>query len=80
MNKVNLAIIGLGRIGKIHAENIISSDQCNLKIIIDPILEHDKNYTELGIEQSKDFTDLLNMKNIDGAVTVSYTHLTLPTN
>ena len=62
MNKVNLAIIGLGRIGKIHAGNIISSDQCNLKIIIDPVLEPDKNYTEYGIKQSKDFKDLLSMK------------------
>jgi len=71
MNKVNLAIIGLGRIGKIHAENIISSNQCNLKIIIDPVLEPDKNYTDLGIEQSKDFNDLLNINNIDGAVICS---------
>ena len=71
MNKVNLAIIGFGRIGKIHAGNIISSDQCNLKIIIDPVLEPDRKYTELGIEQSKDFNDLLNMKNIDGAVICS---------
>ena len=71
MNKVNLAIIGLGRIGKIHAENIISSNQCNLEIIIDPVLEPDKNYTDLGIRQSKDFKDLLSMKNIDGAVICS---------
>tara|TARA_Y100000741_G_scaffold46090_1_gene31899 strand:+ start:1520 stop:1696 length:177 start_codon:yes stop_codon:yes gene_type:complete len=56
MNKVNLAIIGLGRIGKIHAENIISSNQCNLKIIIDPVLEPDKNFTELGMNNQKILT------------------------
>ena len=41
MNKINLAILGLGRIGKIHAENIISLNECNLKIIIDPYNQKD---------------------------------------
>ena len=39
MNNINLAIVGFGRIGKIHASNILASENINLKIIIDPILD-----------------------------------------
>ena len=52
MSKCRIGIIGLGRIGKIHAENIISSNQCNLKIIIDPGFGFGKsishNYSIMG--------------------------------
>ena len=71
MNKINLAILGLGRIGKIHAENIISLSECNLKIIIDPISDFDNNFTNLGIKQSKRFEDLLNESDIDGVLICS---------
>ena len=71
MNKINLAILGLGRIGKIHAENIISLNECNLKIIIDPISDPDNNFTDLGIKQSKHFDDLLNENDIDGVIICS---------
>ena len=71
MNKINLAILGLGRIGKIHAENIISLNECNLKIIIDPISDFDNNFTDLGIKQSKHFDDLLNENDIDGVIICS---------
>ena len=71
MNKINLAILGLGRIGKIHAENIISLNECNLKIIIDPISDSDNNFNDLGVKQSKHFDDLLNESDIDGVVICS---------
>jgi myo-inositol 2-dehydrogenase/D-chiro-inositol 1-dehydrogenase len=71
MNKINLAILGLGRIGEIHAENIISLNECNLKIIIDPISDSDNNFTDLGVKQSKHFDDLLNESDIDGVIICS---------
>ena len=71
MNKINLTILGLGRIGKIHAENVISLNECNLKIIIDPISDSDNNFTDLGIKQSKHFDDLLNESDIDGVIICS---------
>ena len=71
MNKINLAILGLGRIGKIHAENVISLNECNLKIIIDPISDSDNNFTDLGVKQSKHFDDLLNESDIDGVIICS---------
>ena len=71
MNKINLAILGLGRIGKIHAENVISLNECNLKIIIDPISDSDNNFNDLGVKQSKHFDDLLNESDIDGVIICS---------
>ena len=71
MKKINLAILGLGRIGKIHAENIISLNECNLKIIIDPISDSDNNFNDLGVKQSKHFDDLLNESDIDGVIICS---------
>ena len=71
MKMINLAIVGFGRIGKIHAENIISSNHCNLKLIVDPFLDKNEHYNQLGIKQSKKFEDLLEANNIDGVVLCS---------
>ena len=66
MNNINLAIVGFGRTGKIHASNILASENINLKIIIDPILDINEKFTSIGISQSKEINDLLNLDNIDG--------------
>tara|TARA_Y100000022_G_scaffold74930_1_gene64557 strand:+ start:459 stop:1454 length:996 start_codon:yes stop_codon:yes gene_type:complete len=71
MKIINLAIVGFGRIGKIHAENIISSNYCNLKLIVDPFLDENEHYNQLGIKQSKKFEDLLEAIDIDGVVLCS---------
>ncbi len=42
MTSVDLAIVGFGRIGRIHAENILSMQGANLKMIADPILDIDE--------------------------------------
>ena len=41
-NKINIALFGLGRIGQMHAENLINHPQFYLKYIFDI----DKNLTE----------------------------------
>ena len=71
MNNINLAIVGFGRIGKIHASNILASENINLKIIIDPILDINEKFTSIGISQSKEINDLLNLDNIDGVIICS---------
>jgi len=71
MNNINLAIVGFGRIGKIHASNILASENINLKIIIDPILDINEKFTSIGISQSKEIDDLLNLDNIDGVIICS---------
>jgi myo-inositol 2-dehydrogenase/D-chiro-inositol 1-dehydrogenase len=71
VSNINLAVVGLGRIGKIHASNIIASKNTNLKIIVDPVLEDGKNFNDFGIIQSKNFEELIDMNDIDGVVICS---------
>ena len=35
MKKLNIALLGAGRIGKIHAANIASNPKCNIECIYD---------------------------------------------
>ena len=71
MNKINLAVVGFGRIGKIHAENIISAKDATLKMIIDPILHLENQIGDNKIKFSKNFEDLFDAQNIDGVVICS---------
>ena len=71
MNRVDLAIVGLGRIGRIHAENILSMQGANLKMIVDPILDIDEGLKRGGIQQSKNIADLFSLQKIDGVIICS---------
>ena len=71
MSNINLAIIGFGRIGRIHAANILAAEDINLQMIVDPILDVDKILTNKGIRQSKDIGDLFDLRNIDGVIICS---------
>jgi len=71
MSNINLAIIGFGRIGRIHAANILAAEDINLQMIVDPILDVDKILTDKGIRQSKDIGDLFDLRNIDGVIICS---------
>jgi len=71
MSSVDLAIVGFGRIGRIHAENILSMQGANLKIIVDPILDIDEGLKRRGIQQSKNIADLFSLQNIDGVIICS---------
>ena len=71
MSSVDLAIVGFGRIGRIHAENILSMQGANLKIIVDPILDIDEGLKRRGIQQSKNIADLFSLQKIDGVIICS---------
>ena len=71
MSNINLAIIGFGRIGRIHAANILAAEDINLQMIVDPILDVNKILTDKGIRQSKDIGDLFALRNIDGVIICS---------
>ena len=71
MSNINLAIIGFGRIGRVHAANILAAEDINLQMIVDPILDVDKILTNKGIRQSKDIGDLFDLRNIDGVIICS---------
>ena len=71
MTSVDLAIVGFGRIGRIHAENILSMQGANLKMIVDPILDIDEGLKRRGIQQSKNIADLFSLQKIDGVIICS---------
>ena len=71
MSNINLAIIGFGRIGRIHAANILAAEDIKLQMIVDPILDVNKILTDKGIRQSKDIGDLFDLRNIDGVIICS---------
>ena len=71
MTSVDLAIVGFGRIGRIHADNILSMQQANLKMIVDPILNSDEELKRRGIQQSKNIADLFSIQKIDGVIICS---------
>ena len=71
MSNIDLAIIGFGRIGRIHAANIMAAEDISLKMIVDPFLDVDKRLAKQGVKQSKNIADLLNLKNIDGVIICS---------
>ena len=71
MSSVDLAIVGFGRIGRIHADNILSMQQANLKMIVDPILDIDEGLKRRGIQQSKNIADLFSLQKIDGVIICS---------
>ena len=71
MTSVDLAIVGFGRIGRIHADNILSMQHANLKMIVDPILDIDEGLKKRGIQQSKNIADLFSFQKIDGVIICS---------
>ena len=71
MTSVDLAIVGFGRIGRIHADNILSMQHANLKMIVDPILDSDEGLKRRGIQQSKNIADLFSLQKIDGVIICS---------
>ena len=71
MSNIDLAIIGFGRIGRIHAANILAEEDISLKMIVDPLLDVDERLVNKGIKQSKNIDDILDFENIDGVIICS---------
>jgi len=76
MKKVCLGIIGAGRIGKLHAENIISNiPEARIKTISDIRVDAIKDWAQsIGIENvSDDYKDILKDPEIDAVFVCSST-------
>jgi len=71
MSNIDLAIIGFGRIGRIHAANIMAAEDTSLKMIVDPLLDVDERLAKQGVKQSKNIAELLDLQNIDGVIICS---------
>src|SRR5690625_1224919 len=76
MSELNLAILGLGRLGHYHAQNLKEKVRgANLKVVIDPIAERAEEVAkELNVEKwSIEPDDAFNDDNIDAVVIVTPT-------
>jgi len=71
MNQIKLAVIGFGRIGKIHAENILHMQGVELALVIDPILDEDSHLFDSKTIISKDIEALTTLREIDGVIICS---------
>jgi myo-inositol 2-dehydrogenase/D-chiro-inositol 1-dehydrogenase len=75
MERVNVAIIGAGRIGQLHIGNILKSNQFNLKIIADVYTEHLKKeqFEQEGITITNDIESVFENPEIDTVFVCSST-------
>ncbi len=82
MKKINTAIIGAGRIGRMHAENIIRNiPEANLQVVFDKYKKKDW-LKKLGASQEVEVTDglkkILNDSSIEAVVIASSTTSHVP--
>lgn len=75
-NKATLGIIGAGRIGRLHAENIINFPNVNLKAISDIYIDHAKEWAKgLGIKHLyESYENIINDNEIDAILVCSPTN------
>ncbi|MCH8068359.1 MAG: inositol 2-dehydrogenase [Candidatus Marinimicrobia bacterium] len=74
MNTVTLGVIGAGRIGKLHAENIMKMPEAYLKMITDPYM--DEAWAENhGLKVSPDLETILSDDEIEGVLILSPSNL-----
>ncbi|MCH8012963.1 MAG: inositol 2-dehydrogenase [Candidatus Marinimicrobia bacterium] len=70
MNTVTLGVIGAGRIGKLHAENILKMPEAYLKMITDPYM--DEAWAEKhGLKVAPDIETILSDDEIEGVFILS---------
>ncbi len=53
MKKITMGVLGAGRIGKLHADNLLAMPDVRLKSIADPYLDPDE-WSRRGIEPTLD--------------------------
>jgi myo-inositol 2-dehydrogenase/D-chiro-inositol 1-dehydrogenase len=74
MTKVKFAVAGLGRIGKIHLENLLHMDHVEVVAVMDPMEECRKYAQEKKIPHiTETFEELLNIAPFDSVVICSPT-------
>ena len=71
MRQIKLALIGYGRIGKIHADNILQMHGVELALVIDPLLDEDGQLFDSRTKTSKDIKVLTASREIDGIIICS---------
>ena len=72
MKKITIGVIGAGRIGKIHADNLLAMPGVRLKSVADPYLDPD-DWSSRGIAPTLDPADVFNDSEIDAVLICSPT-------
>jgi predicted dehydrogenase len=65
---VNLGVLGVGLIGKRHAEFIIKSKNANLVSIADPNESAESYASKIGVKRFKSLSEMLSNSSLDGVV------------
>jgi len=74
MKKIKFAVVGLGRIGKIHLENLLQMNGVKVVAVMDPMVESQEYARNLGIEYvSATYEEMLSSTDIDVVVICSPT-------
>src|SRR5258708_18420817 len=77
---IRIAVLGAGRIGRIHAGNVAASPNAKLVVVADPVESAAKSLaSRLGCEASTDAAGVLERNDIDAGVigTPTDTHITI---
>jgi len=72
MKKTTIGVVGAGRIGKLHADNLLAMPDVRLKSIADPYLVPDE-WRSRGIEPTLDPSDIFNDGEIEAVLICSPT-------
>jgi myo-inositol 2-dehydrogenase/D-chiro-inositol 1-dehydrogenase len=74
--RVRLGLAGLGRIGRLHAENLVRSPAVELMRVVDAVERLARTTgDELGVEWSTSYEDLLEDPELEGVVLATPTAL-----
>jgi len=72
MKKITIGVVGAGRIGKIHADNLLATPGVRLKSVADPYLNPD-DWSSRGIVPTLDPDDIFNDSEIEAVLICSPT-------
>ena len=75
MRKLNIAVIGAGLIGKVHTEQIIDHQDCQLCAIADPGAPGRDFAQENGIAWYQDLAEVLAANIADGVILATPNHM-----
>src|SRR5690349_823665 len=76
MRRVRLGVIGLGRIGQLHASNLARTSTVELVCVVDAVEEVARSTGErLGVAWSTAYDTLLTDPNVEGVVVATPTAL-----
>ena len=78
MKKVRLGLIGMGMIGKLHAETMSKMKDIEFVAASDADAKHQKTATELGTKFYKSYEEMIGKETLDGVVIAVPNELHLP--